>query len=462
MKNFKIFMVFVLVMALVLGLSSCQKEKEIAQGGNTAKPAETETDVVSEYPSSKTEISNHDESSDLSSIASEIISSKESSMSESSKPASSKPASSKPASSKPASSKPASSKPASSKPASSKPASSKPASSKPVQNVSHAEMRAVWIAFLEFDSFKGSSESVFTARINQYFDTCLAKGLNTVIVQVRPHGDSMYASQYYPWSRHASGTVGTALPYDPLAIMVAQAHSRNLEIHAWINPYRTMTDSEMALVSDNFPTKQWFNSAYRDNYMVKCGDGRWWLKPGNKEVQKLIVDGAKEIVRNYSVDGVHIDDYFYGTSIANYGDSVSQAKANTTAMVKGLYDGIKSINRNVKFGVSPAGGFRLNSSLPASDLTYLSTDLNLWCKTPGYIDYVMPQIYWDYYHTTQPFTQTLAKWEQFVTADSVALYIGLAPYKYSDNIIHQMMTDSINSNGSSGYALFRYDHILGL
>lgn len=455
MKKFKVFMVYVLVIALVLGLSACQKEKEIAQGENQTKPTDTETDVVSEFPSSKTEISSHDESSDLSSIASEIISSQESSIAESSKPASSKPASSKPAPPKPTTTTPT-------KPASSTPTPSKPASSKPVQNVSHDEMRAVWIAFLEFDSFKGSSESAFTARINQYFDTCLAKGLNTVIVQVRPHGDSMYPSQYYPWSKHASGVVNTALPYDPLAIMVSQAHSRNLEIHAWINPYRTMLDSEMALVSDNFPTKQWFNSADRDNYMVKCGDGRWWLKPGNKEVQKLIVDGAKEIVSNYNVDGVHIDDYFYGTTVSNYGDSVAQAKANTTAMVKGLYDGINSINTNVKFGVSPAGGFRMDSSLPASDLTYLSTDLNLWCKTPGYIDYVMPQIYWDYYHSIQPFSQTLAKWEQFVTADSVALYIGLAPYKYSDDIIHQMMTDSINNSGSNGYALFRYDHILGL
>lgn len=466
-KNvFKKAIAAILTFSLIFSMTACSAEADNVTSQNSSKQTSSYIPPSSEYPSSEEELSS-EESSDLSSIVSEI----KSSSSASSKPASSKPASSKPASSKPASSKPASSEPASSEPASSEPASSEPASSEPEQsentpnqggNVSHAEMRAVWIAFLEFDSFKGSDEAAFTSRIQTYYDTAIAKGLNTVIVQVRPHGDSMYESQYYPWSKHISGTMGVGVDYDPLAIMVSEAHSRNLEIHAWINPYRTMLDSEFATVDDSYPTKQWYNSSNRWEYMVQGTDGRWWLKPGNSEVQQLIIDGSNEIMRNYAVDGIHIDDYFYNKAPAAYGDSNAQAKANTTAMVKGLYDGVKSINPSARFGVSPAGGFRENNSLPASDIGSLSTDLALWCSQAGYIDYVMPQIYWDYNHSTQPFAMTLSKWESFVTEDSVALYIGLAPYRLSREVIHQQINDIMSSSRASGYVLFRYDHILGL
>lgn len=456
MKNIKKLTSIIICVALMLGVTSCtnQPTDDTKSKETSSIEVSSFTPSSSEVPSSSEEISSHEVSSEVSSIVSKIQISQSSSKAKA--PVSSKNVSPKPPSSKVEKPKPTSSTPP--------PAPKPPASSKPNQgsNISHQEMRAVWIAFLEFDSFRGSDQANFTARINQYFDTVVSKGLNTVIVQVRPHGDSMYESAYYPWSKHASGTVGQGVSYDPLAIMVSEAHKRSLEIHAWINPYRTMTDDEFAYVDDGFKTKQWFNSPNRQQYMIKCADGRWWLQPGNKEAQQLIIDGAKEIVSKYSVDGVHIDDYFYNASVSTYGDSVAQAKANTTAMVKGLHDGVKSVNSRARFGVSPAGGFRENNALPSSDMGSLSTDLALWCSKDGYIDYVMPQIYWDYNHSLQPYTMTLRKWENFVTADSVALYIGLAPYRLSSDIIRQQISDIKASNRASGYALFRYDHILGL
>ena len=142
--------------------------------------------------------------------------------------------------------------------------------------------------------------------------------------------------------------------------------------------------------------------------------------------------------------------------------TVEQAKANTTAMVKGLHDAIKKINRRVSFGVSPSGAFRLSSSLPESDRNYLSTDLALWCSEPGYLDYVMPQIYWGYNHSVQPFTQTLQKWADFVTEPSVDLYVGLAPYSLAASEIEAPVQDIDSSSEAKGYCLFRYDHIHGL
>ncbi len=445
---------FSLAVAMMLSLASCSNNTTNVVKADVGSQISSQiSSEVSEYPSSTEELSSTP-SSDVSSIVSEIGKVNSVSKENSSNKTSSKPTSSKPASSKPVSSKPASSQP---------PVSSKPEPKPEPPNLSNTQMKAVWLSFLEFQQFAGSSESAFTSKIQSYFDTMVNKGLNTVIAQVRPHGDAFYESAYYPWSKCISGTMGQGVDYDPLEIMVREAHSRSLEIHAWLNPYRTMNDAEMALINSSFPVKQWYESSNRSDYMVQVGDDkRWWLKPGNKEVQKLIINGAKEITQKYKVDGIHLDDYFYGTNVSTYGDTASQAKANTTALVKGLHDGIKSIDSSVKFGISPAGGFRENNSLPSSDMTYLSTDLKLWCQNKGYIDYVMPQLYWGYDHATQPYVMSLDKWQNLVTEDSIALYIGLAPYRLDAATIENQIKDIGNSYKATGYALFRYDHIHGL
>lgn len=426
--------------------SGAQSSSETVSSEVSSEP------VSSEYPSSQEPISS-EASSEVSSISSKVSSKALDSKAASSK----KPASSKPASSKPASSKPVSSAP----PPSSTPPSSTPPKNEPATNSS--QMKAVWISFLEFQSFKGSSEQGFRNTISTYFDKSVGKGLNTVIVQVRPHGDSFYESDYYPWSKSVSGTMGQALSYDPVAIMVEEAHARKLSIHAWINPYRTMTDAEMALIDSSYPVKAWYESGNRSNYMVKvASDGRWWLKPGNAEVVQLIQNGVAEIVSKYNVDGVHIDDYFYGDKLTVYGDSKAQAQANTTALVKGIYSTVKAIKPSVLFGVSPMGGFREGNDLPASDLSYHSTDLKKWCQNPGYMDYLMPQVYWGYAHETQPFTMTLNKWQDFVTEPSVALYIGIAPSGLPASEIEEQVRDINASYRATGYCLYRYEYMHNL
>lgn len=321
-----------------------------------------------------------------------------------------------------------------------------------------AQMRGVWISYIELSSFAGSSQSTFTAKIASMMKTCKQKGINTVFVQVRPFGDAIYPSKLFPWSRTVSGQTGKALSYDPMQIIIAQARAQGLSVHAWINPYRLMKDGDMQKVDQSYAIGKWYRASNRDDYMIKMSDGTWWLKPGNAEARSLITAGAKELLTNYAIDGIHIDDYFYAASPHEYGDTTAQAKANNTALVKSLYQTVKSVRSSAQFGVSPAGGFREDSKLPASDTGYLSTDLALWCSKFGYIDYVMPQIYWDYAHTVQPFTMTLEKWKSFVTASSVKLYIGLAPYKYGSDIIERQKADSV-SGKAAGWCLYRYDNI---
>ncbi len=321
-----------------------------------------------------------------------------------------------------------------------------------------AQMRGVWISYLELSAFAGSTQSTFTAKIASMMKTCKQKGINTVFVQVRPFGDAIYPSKLFPWSRTVSGQTGKSLSYDPMQIIVTQAKAQGLSVHAWINPYRLMKDGEMQKVDSSYAIGKWYRASNRSNYMIQMKDGTWWLKPGNAEARSLIAAGAKELLANYAIDGIHIDDYFYAASASVYGDTAAQAKANNTALVKSLYQTVKSVRSSAQFGVSPAGGFRKDSKLPASDTGYLSTDLALWCSKSGYIDYVMPQIYWDYQHETQPFTMTLEKWKSLVTAPSVKLYIGLAPYKYGSDIIEKQKADSV-SGKASGWCLYRYNHI---
>ncbi|MEG1996150.1 MAG: family 10 glycosylhydrolase, partial [Oscillospiraceae bacterium] len=132
--------------------------------------------------------------------------------------------------------------------------------------------------------------------------------------------------------------------------------------------------------------------------------------------------------------------------------------------VQGLYKVVKSVDKNKIFGVSPAGGFV--GDIPDSDVKNLSTDLLKWCKNPGYIDYVMPQIYWDYNHATAPFSEVFNKWDNFVSSEDVALYPGLAPYKIpqlmSQESIYKQIADINASKKAKGFALFRYENIVSM
>ena len=251
-------------------------------------------------------------------------------------------------------------------------------------------------------------------------------GGNAVFVQVRPFGDAIYPSSVYPWSKIVSGSAGSGLSYDPLTVLLEQAHAQGLSFHAWINPYRLMSGTDFS-------------------------------KPSSDEAQTLIADGVRELLSNYAIDGIHLDDYFYAVSPESLGETTAAAKENNTRLIKTLYDLTKSLRPNALFGVSPAGGFRKDSTLPVSDTGALSTDLALWCREAGYLDYVMPQIYWDETHEIQPYTMTLEKWRAFVTEPTVRLYIGLASYKFDDSIIEQQKQAALEK--ADGFCLYRYDYI---
>ncbi|BCJ94715.1 hypothetical protein acsn021_22840 [Anaerocolumna cellulosilytica] len=351
------------------------------------------------------------------------------------------------------------------------------------------ELKAVWISFLEFQAYgkNGYTEANFKKTIDTMFDNIVDLKMNAVIVQVRPFGDAMYPSAYFPWSKYISGTQGKDPGFDPLKYMVTAAHDRGLEIHAWLNPYRVTTSStDFKSLSKDNPARMWREDkdTSNDRNVLSFG-GNLYYNPAVKEVQELITNGIKEIVTNYDVDGIHFDDYFYpslGSKYASNFDSVeykaytAECKTNGTkalgiadwrrnnvnTLVKNVYSSIKAINPNVQFGISP-GGFI--DSL-ASDLGYY-VDVKTWLSSDGYIDYICPQIYWTFSHKTYPFDKTLDKWLSYRTSSSVKVYVGIANYragstletdwKNDPDVLKKQIEYSRKTGKVDGFMFFRYD-----
>ncbi|MDF2803831.1 MAG: hypothetical protein K0S61_3734 [Anaerocolumna sp.] len=351
------------------------------------------------------------------------------------------------------------------------------------------EMKAVWISYLEFASFgkDGYTETAFRKFIDTMFDNVVSLNMNTVIVQVRPFGDAMYNSSYFPWSRYAAGTQGKNPGYDPLAYMVEAAHKRGLEIHAWLNPYRVTTGStDVSKLSKDNPARVWNedNKASNDRNVLSFG-GNLYYNPAVKEVQTLITNGVKEIVTNYDVDGIHFDDYFYPSLGSSYTSNFDAAEYKTYAaatkkagktpmtigdwrrdnvntLVKGIYTSVKNINPRVQFGISP-GGFI--DSL-GSNLGYY-VDINTWLSKDGYVDYICPQIYWTFSNATYPYDKTLQKWLKARTSSTVKVYVGIANYRAGStlekdwkndvDVLRKQVEYARNTGLVDGFMFFRYD-----
>ena len=219
------------------------------------------------------------------------------------------------------------------------------------------EMRGVWVSYLDWNGW-AKDEAGYKKAMDQTLDLCVQKGLNAVFLQVRPDGDAMYPSQYFPWSKFASGKQGKNPGYDPLAYAVQAAHQRGLQLHAWINPYRITgyLNRYSDLCASN-PAIAWAKDGDSSNdRWVLCQNGEYYYNPAIPQVRQLIIDGVKEIVTNYEVDGIHFDDYFYPNlddskaetwfDYPEYqagGTSLSVAawrRNNVNELVKGVYSAV--------------------------------------------------------------------------------------------------------------------------
>lgn len=350
---------------------------------------------------------------------------------------------------------------------------------KPQQNLSVSdEVRAIWFSYFELETMlQGKSESAFTANIGSAFDNVNALGLNTVIVQVRPYADAIYPSEYFPWSYLATGTEGGDPGFDPLKVMVREAHNRGLSIEAWINPYRVRNANYKKELSAGNVVKEFLQSGDAVEY-----NGGIYFDPASDKAQKLIVNGVKEIVANYNVDGIHFDDYFYPTtdeafdksSYSAYKQSGGQLaladwrRENVNRLVKAVYSAVHDTKNDVRFGISPQGNLENNYNKQFIDVA-------LWLSKGGYVDYICPQIYFGFENSTSPYAETVAQWNDLIRLSSVDLLVGLAPYKVGtedtwagdgknewknhSDLLSRMVECAREEQQYDGFVLFRYDSV---
>lgn len=356
------------------------------------------------------------------------------------------------------------------------------------------EFKAVWISYLEFNSRlkdpktgkNGFTKERFQDVIDEMFDNVVDLNMNAVVVHVRPFGDAMYPSEYFPWSKYISGTQGKDPGFDPLEYMVEAAHDRNLEFHAWINPYRVTsgTTDINTLSKDNQARKWRTNKSKKDDRYVLSFGGSLYYNPSVIWVQNLIRDGIEEIVEKYDVDGIHFDDYFYPTLGSNYKKNFDYKeyneykdwckendvkiksidnwrRDNVNRLVKKVYKAVKEIDEFVVFGISP-GGFL--DYLLMNDRYY--TDIKTWLSKPGFVDYIAPQLYWSFDHKTFPYDKTLNRWMKLRTNKDVKVYVGIATYRAGSDLekawkndpkLLQKQVEYGRENGVDGFLFFRYD-----
>ena len=345
------------------------------------------------------------------------------------------------------------------------------------------EVRAIWITYLELAPImQGRSQSQFTASIAAMFDNCAQYGINTIFAHVRPFGDALYKSEYFPWSYIATGVEGKDPGYDPLEIMVREAHARGMKIEAWINPYRVRHDKKYPLAENN-QAKIWLdegslNVATNGTYIV--------YNPASKQARDLIVNGVREIIRNYDVDGIHIDDYFYPSTLTEWDKNFDMAsynayrnaggtlvhadwrRANVSTLVRAIYSAVKAEDSSVLFGISPQSSVYNNYHA-------MYFDVQAALANTGYCDYICPQIYFGYENDVQPYYETLMQWDKMIKVSGVKLYPGLAVYKagltdtwagsgkaewqQNNDIIARQVEDSRDCVNYGGFALYRYDSL---
>lgn len=341
------------------------------------------------------------------------------------------------------------------------------------------EIRAIWISIYDMSQFKGISEGGFRGKAENMFRDIAERGFRHVFVQVRPSGDALYKSEIFPWSKYISWEQGVSPGYDPLEIFLSVAHSHGLKLHAWINPYRISgTSSDMENLSDDNPARKMYEKKRSDIYFSTNGI---YYNPASLNVQKLILDGVRELVTNYDIDGIHIDDFFYPTTneeidkneFAEYKENKGTSSLHewrceqVNAFVSGMYSAVKSKNKNIIVSISPSADIEENKN------THFA-DVEKWCKEDGFCDWIIPQIYYGFRNEYMPFEKTLDRWCDIVTNENVKLVIGLASYKCGEEDLFagkgkdewQMQDDilseqlkSLRKKDCAGFSLFSYNSI---
>lgn len=356
------------------------------------------------------------------------------------------------------------------------------------------ELKGVWISYLEWNTLP-KTEQEFKQAADAMLNHCIDWGMNAVFLHAHSHTDAAYPSEFLPWSKFVSGVQGQNPGFDPFGYFVEAAHERGLKIHAWFNPYR-VTGYLMSWdeVSEQSLVKQWLmdGTAENDRWVLKQ-ENEYYLNPSVLQVRELVAASVREVLEKYDVDGIHFDDYFYPSVDDNREDAwfdkpeydlsgsvlpiAEWRRENVNQLVSLVYRTVKEVKPSAVFGISPQGylgNLRSNTSM--------FIDIDHWMESEGYVDYIMPQLYWGFEAMTSKrmpaefaFGQNLESWISLKKKGNVTLYLGLGMYRagtdvkdnnevsewlrYQDIIKRQV--DAGRASGQvSGFCFFSYSSFL--
>ena len=343
--------------------------------------------------------------------------------------------------------------------------------------VKDPEMLAVWVPAFSLNP-AGQGEQVFKEKFDKILSAAKSRKMNTLVVQVRSFADAYYPSDLFPWSGNLSGEQGKDPGYDPLAYMVEHTHKEGLQFHAWVNPYRIRLNGVPETFSENNLYVKWQNDPEKADWCLMWEEtGGIYLNPAVPEVREVIKAGIREITEQYDVDGVQFDDYFYPTESPEFDKTTYEAycrscgedalslltwrQQNVSLLVHSVYEALHQAKPTAVFGISPQGNVENDERLGA--------DVTLWCSQRGYVDYICPQLYYNFEHPLLPYDKAAKQWRSLVTCKDVKLYFGLGLYKassdydsgtwkHSDSILAQEV-DAGRELGCDGFMFYSCEYM---
>lgn len=355
-------------------------------------------------------------------------------------------------------------------------------------------VRAFWVSTVaNIDLPVLKEELEYKKLLDEIVANAVKFNINTIYFQVRPLNDAFYMSKLNPISRYLMGEEGLNPPFDVLKYLIDAAKKENIEIHAWANPYRVSRPIGDLTKDEYLATLDDKNFAKRNpNLIIKDETGQLILNPTREEVKQFIVDSMVEILENYDVKGVHWDDYFYPYAKLSEEDNdlkefenrkdKSQAlddfrRMHVTDVIKMTYEAVKAVNKDLQFGVSPFGiwqskhtdprGANVAENVSASYIRQYADTLD-WIEKE-IIDYIVPQLYWEFGHNLAPFADLAKWWANAVKGTNVKLYIGHAAYRLGNegefeniNEVANQLRFANSFDEVSGNVFFTYKNFKGI
>lgn len=303
------------------------------------------------------------------------------------------------------------------------------------ENYKPTASKGIWLSFSEINTMLNSEKGI-KEEFEILLKNCKELQINEIYIHIRAFCDSLYPSKIFPLKQEAVG-----YDFDIFQYMIDRCHDENIKVHAWINPYRVSnTFTDISLLSEESPAYKWVNGEGNKNVVISNGI---YLNPAESEVQQLVINGVREVITNYNVDGIHFDDYFYPTtnkefdkaSFEEYKSITKDAlsledwrRNNVNSLISGCYNAIKYYNEKIEFSISPAASINGNYNT-------MYADIRAWVDGE-YVDCIIPQLYFGFYYPDKQFRfeNLLKDWKDLIKNSKVKLKIGLAPYKIDSDL----------------------------